>query len=200
MEFEEIVKQRYAARMFDGKNIPEAKIEKLFDMIRYSASSFNLQPWKVEVITDNKIKEKLMPASGNQLQVKTCSHLLVFCAYKDPTKRLDELKSEMIKSGADENRIKPYLEMISKALKKMSQKEKVDWAERQVYLALSNALNGAKSLGFDSCPLEGFDPKEYQKILELPDYLVPVVLCPVGYGADKPRPKFRFSTDKVFFN
>ena len=45
------------------------------------------------------------------------------------------------------------------------------WAQKQVYLAVGNALNGAKALGFDSCPMEGFDPKGYAKALKLPESL-----------------------------
>ncbi|MDD1666434.1 MAG: nitroreductase family protein, partial [Methanomicrobiales archaeon] len=68
-----------------------------------------------------------------------------------------------------------------------------------VFLALGNALNGAKSLGLDSCPMGGFDPKEYARILGLPPHLVPTMLCPVGYAADTPEPKIRFPVEEIFF-
>jgi nitroreductase len=45
----------------------------------------------------------------------------------------------------------------------------------------------------------GFDPKEYSRILGLPPHLVPTMLCPVGYAADKPEPKFRFPVGEIFF-
>ena len=80
----------------------------------------------------------------------------------------------------------------------MSEEQKLSWSQRQAFLALGNALNGAKSLGFDSCPMEGFDPKEYAKILGLPGNLVPTALCPIGYASDKPNPKLRFPKDEVF--
>ena len=46
--------------------------------------------------------------------------------------------------------------------------------------------------------MEGFDPKEYSKILGLPDNIVPTALCPIGYASDKPSPKLRFSKEEVF--
>jgi nitroreductase len=49
-----------------------------------------------------------------------------------------------------------------------------------------------KTLGFDSCPMGGFDPKEFARILKIPPPLVPVMPCPIGYAADRPMPKARF--------
>jgi nitroreductase len=72
-------------------------------------------------------------------------------------------------------------------------------AQHHVFLALGNAVNGAKSLGLDSCPMGGFDPKEYARILGLPPHLVPTMLCPVGYAADRPEPKIRFPVEEIFF-
>src|SRR3989338_5744684 len=132
MDLEKIVQERYATKLFDGRKIPEGKISKLFEVIRNAASSFNIQPWKIIVVKNQELKERLQPATWNQQQIPTCS-------------------------------------------------------QRQTFLALGNALNGAKSLGFDSCPMEGFDPKEYTKILGLPGNLVPTALCPIGYASDKPK-------------
>ena len=82
---------------------------------------------------------------------------------------------------------------------KMSGEQKLCWAQSQLFLALGNAVNGAKSLGFDSCPMGGFDPKEYARILKIPPPLVPTMLCPLGYAADKPVPKVRFAREEIFF-
>ena len=82
---------------------------------------------------------------------------------------------------------------------KMSREQKLCWAQSQLFLALGNAVNGAKSLGFDSCPMGGFDPKEYSRILKIPPPLVPTMLCPLGYAADKPMPKVRFTKEEIFF-
>jgi nitroreductase / dihydropteridine reductase len=59
MEFRDIVMKRYATKKFDGKKIPEAKINELIELIRFAPSAINLQPWKIKVITDQKIKEQL---------------------------------------------------------------------------------------------------------------------------------------------
>ena len=169
MDFSTIVKERYATKLFDGRKIPEEKVNKLLNIIRYATSSFNIQPWVIKLITDTKIKEKLAPASWNQPQITSCSHLLVFCANKDIAGNIDKLEKLMIKAGAKPEDINPYIEMMRNFEKKLSDEEKLAWAQRQTYLALGNAVNGAKALGFDSCPMEGFSPDEYAKILKLPN-------------------------------
>jgi nitroreductase len=78
MEFSTIVMSRYATKKFDGRKIPETKVNELLDMVRFAASAINLQPWKIKIVTDQKIKEQLRPAAFNQEQITSCSHLLVF--------------------------------------------------------------------------------------------------------------------------
>lgn len=198
MDFEKIIHERYATKLFDGRKIPDSKVSKLLDMIRYAPSSFNIQPWKIIVITDANTKEKLAPASWNQPQITSCSHLLVFCADKDVAANIDRLEQLMIKNGAKPEDAKKYTDMMRNFEKNLNEEQKLAWAQRQAYLALGNALNGSKSLGFDSCPMEGFDPKEYAKILNLPANLVPTALCTIGNASDKPKPKLRFPEEEVF--
>lgn len=199
MEFKQIVMSRYATKKFDGKSVDAKKMDELMEIIRLTPSSFNLQPWKIKIITDKDTKEKLKAVAWNQEQVTTCSHLLVFCANTDIEGNIDKIEAQMKTAGAPESASKGYVQMMRDFCKKMSAQEKLVWAQKQVYLALENALLGAKSLGFDSCPMEGFDAGEFAKILKLPKQIVPTVICPVGYAADKPHPKMRFSKEDIFF-
>jgi nitroreductase len=192
MEFSEIVMKRYATKKYDGKAIPKEKVDKLFEIIRYAPSSFNFQPWKIKVVADKETKEKLAPAAWNQPQITSCSHLLVFCADTDLKGIINRLERAM-PDAVD------YIKTLRGFAEKMDEAQTLAWSQRQVYIALGNAVNGAKSLGFDSSPMEGFMPGEFAKILKLPKNIVPTVLCAIGYAADTPRPKFRFSKEEVFF-
>lgn len=199
MDFKEIVMKRYATKKFDGKNIPDDKVNELLELIRYSASSFGLQPYKIKIVKDKETKEKLAPASWNQPQITTCSHLLIFCADINIKNRISEYLELMKSSGIKSESIDLFREMTESFEIQMSENKKLSWAQRQIYIALGNAINGAKALGFDSCPMEGFNPEEYSKILNLPSTLIPTVICPIGYAADTPRPKLRFNKKDLFF-
>jgi nitroreductase len=199
MEFADIVMSRYATKKFDGRKIPESRIDELLEMVRFAPSAINLQPWKIKVVTDQKIKEQLKPAAFGQEQVTSCSHLFVFCADPDYDNLIKRLGALLKKSGVPEEVQKMVISMAVQFTKPMSQDQKLAWSQAQTYLALGNALNGAKSLGFDSCPMGGFDSKEFVRILKIPPPLVPTMLCPVGYAADKPMPKVRFAKEDIIF-
>jgi nitroreductase/dihydropteridine reductase len=199
MEFKEIVMKRYATKKFDGRKIEQKKVDELLEIIRFSASSSNVQPWRIKVISDPKVLEKLSPVSFNQAQITTCSHLLVFCADKDLKGKAALLEKTLIKNGGTKESLKGYMDMINGIINRMSAEQQLSWAQRQTFLPLGNAINGAKSLGFDSCPMEGFIPAEYSKILKLPENLVPTAIVTIGYAADTPRPKFRLAKEDVFF-
>lgn len=199
MQFKDIVKQRYATKKFDGKMITEEQIDELLEIIRFAPSALNLQPWKIKVISDPKIKEALQPATHNQKQVTTCSHLLVFCANTKVDDLIEKADLMLKEGGLPEELRTTRMNMAKTMTGNMSSEETLAWAKCHAFLAIGNAVNGAKSLGFDSCPMAGFDPAEYSRILNLPEHLVPTMICPVGYGADTPIPKTRFKKEDVFF-
>ena len=199
MEFKDIVMQRYATKKFDGKKIPEEKIHELIELVRFAPSAINLQPWKIKIVTDQKLKDQLKPAAFGQEQVTTCSHLLVFCADPDYEGLMKRLGVLLQKNKVPEDMQNRVLSMAAQFTATMSADQRFAWSQAQTYLALGNALNGAKSLGFDSCPMGGFNPDEFANILKIPKPLVPVMLCPVGYAADKPMPKMRFAKEDIVF-
>ena len=194
-----IVMSRYATKKFDGKKIPEKKIDELLEMVRFAPSALNLQPWKIKLVTDQKTKDLLKPAAFNQEQVTTCSHLLVFCADPDYDSLIRRLGALLKTSGVPVETQKMITDMAAGFASPMSPEQRLAWSQAQTYLALGNALNGAKALGFDSCPVGGFDPKEFSRILKIPSPLVPTMLCPVGYAADKPMQKVRFAKEEIVF-
>ena len=198
MEFKEIVHSRYAVKQFDGKKLPESKVSELLEIISMAPSSFNIQPWKIIVIESPQVKKKLAPAAWNQPQIESSSHLLVFCANSDIVGNIKKIESQALAAGAKKEDIKGYIDMMMGSVAGKSEQERLDWAKRQVYIALGNAVNGAKSLGFDSAPMEGFSPDDFAKILNTPKNLVPVVICGIGYAADSPRPKVRFPVSETF--
>jgi len=199
MNFKEIVASRYAVKSFNGESIPEDKIGELKEMMLLAPTSFNLQPWKVQIVKDTVLKEKLKPVSWNQPQITTSSHVFVICANTDLDALAKRLEKRMLEEGGNPEKSKMFMGMIWGFLHKLDEPSKLIWAQRQAYIALSHGMNGAKALGFDSCPIEGFDPDAYSEILALPENLVPTVVMPVGYASDSPRPKLRFYTEEMFF-
>ena len=199
MQFKDIVMGRYATKKFDGVKIPDEKIDELIELVRFAPSALNIQPWRIRIITDQNVKDQLKPAAFNQEQITTCSHLLVFCADPDYAGLIKKLERLLKENSIPEEMQTMIIGMVSHFADAMTQEQQFAWSQAQTYLALGNAINGAKSLGFDSCPMGGFDPVEFTRILDIPAPLVPVMLCPVGYAADSPMPKIRYPKEEILF-
>ena len=199
MEFKNILEERYATKLFDGNKIDDDKIEQIKDMIRLSPSAINLQPWKIKIVSDESLKEKLSPVSMDQPQIKSCSHLLVFCANKDLKGSAEKLISKLKSFGAPEENIEFLENILNNFLSMFPDERGICEAQQNVFIAAITAIYAAKSLGIDSCPMQGFDPAAYSDILEIPENLIPTIIVPMGYPADKPMPKMRYSKEEIFF-
>jgi nitroreductase len=77
MQVFEIIQKRRSIRKYKNIIIPEEDIEKLIDAARLAPSAANGQNWKFVIISDQKIKNTLVPVCGNQEWVGTCSHVIV---------------------------------------------------------------------------------------------------------------------------
>ncbi len=199
LTFRDIVTHRYAVKKFDGRTIPEGMMVELYEMIRYAPSGLNFQPWKIKVIQDAETKERLLSASWDQEQITTCSHLLVFCANLKFKEQIEKITQAMQDAEIPPEKIDQYTKFAKEFVVHVAPEHLKVWAQHNVFLALATALYGAASLGIDSCPMGGFDPEEYQKILDLPAHLVPTMLCALGYAADEPGPKVRLEAEEIFF-
>jgi nitroreductase / dihydropteridine reductase len=193
MEFKDVVMQRYATKAFTDQKVPEEKIDELLDLIRFAPSALNLQPWKVKVVSDQATRDQLAPAMFGQPQAVRCSHLLILCANTDIDDVIATADRVMKDAGFPDDRRAQMIGMANTVKANFTPA----WAQQQVYLAFANAVNGAKSLGLDSCPMTGFDPAQVSKILGLPANLVPTAVVPVGYGADAPVAKARLSRENL---
>jgi nitroreductase / dihydropteridine reductase len=189
MDFKDVVKERYACKAFTSEKVSEEKISELIDIIRMTPTALNLQPVRVKVISDDATKAALGPAMFGQPHAINCSHLIILCANTDADDVIKMADKSMKDAGYPDDRRSGMIQMAGNIKEHLT----LQWAQFQVFMALTNAVNGAKALGLDSCPMTGFDPQKCAAILGLPAHIVPTAVCPVGFGADKPMPKARLS-------
>jgi nitroreductase len=195
------LKWRYSSRAFDPqRQIPAATWAALEDSVVLAPSSFGLQPFRLLVIRDPALRERLLPHAWGQRQVVDASHFVVFAARTSVTEadvdRFVRLNAAV--RGIAVESLSGFRAMLTETLVTDGfQSLAPHWAAHQAYLALGSLLTGAALLGVDACPMEGFVPAEFDRILGLPEQgLAAVVSCALGYrAADDPyalRPKVRF--------
>lgn len=177
---------RYATKTFQsGRRIPPDDWAALEDALVQSPSSYGLQPWKFLVIEDAELRQRLRPHSWGQSQITDCSHLVVFLARRsiEPAD-LDHLIDATAEArGVDAQQLAAYREMMAKDLIDGPRSGQIDgWASNQVYIALGTFLTAAALLAVDACPIEGFSPPDYDRILELEaSPYRSCVVCAAGY-------------------
>jgi nitroreductase/dihydropteridine reductase len=197
MEFKDVVRQRYACRQYEDKNIPEGTIQDLVEIIGYAASARNLQPWKIKIVSDRKTLGELFAATGNQVQVRDCSHLLVLCADIDYATLIDKMDRSLQTAGVPDQTRTEMVGMTRDRVAGFNTEQLLHWSQCQVYIALGNAINGAFALGLGACPMTNFKPQEFTRILGLPANLTPTALVSLGYAAEKPVPKRRYPVAEI---
>ena len=179
---------RYATKVFDAaKKIPAEIWQTLERALVLTPTSYGLQPYKFLVISDPAKRAELLPHSWNQKQVVDASHFVVFAAR---TKVTEADVAKLIRRTSDVRKIPAaslnfYRDMMLGDIVNGPRSQHAhEWAARQAYIALGNLMTCAAVLGVDTCPMEGLNPAEYDRILGLAggDYAT-VVACALGYRA-----------------
>lgn len=199
---------RYAVKKFDNtKILSNEQLELLKNAFNLTATSYGLQPVKLVVIHNKEIQKELVAHSWNQRQVLDASHLLVICVPKSYTS--EEVQKyfnlvQKIRNTSDEI-INPFKKFLTAEIEKKTQEELLIWNKNQAYLALGNLLTVCAIEQIDSCPMEGFVPEKYDKVLQLDaQNLTSVLVLPVGFRAEddymKDLKKVRKNIDEVIIN
>lgn len=196
---------RYATKEFDTtKKVSAEDLNVLVESLRLSPSSFGLQAWEFVVVENNELKDKLVPFSYNQAQVGQASHVFVLCVPTSVNNKLinDFFEDIVTTRGVTRESLEEYEGYLRHHVGNMNDDEEFNWMKGQLYIALGFLLAAAARLRIDSCPIEGFSPTDYDKLLGLKEKgLRSVLVVPVGYRATTDKyidiPKVRFSQDKI---
>lgn len=204
MDLIERLEWRYAAKKMNGNVVPQEKVDRIIEAARLAPTSSGLQPFEILVITNPEVKEKIRTIAWNQPQITDCSHLLVFAAWDTYTaERINEmfdLTNEIrgFKNEGWEN----YRQMLLNSYPQRSAEENFTHAAKQAYIGFAMSIAAAAFEEVDATPIEGFDPKALDEILDLQSvHLKSVVLLPIGYRDASNDwlvnlPKVRKSLDK----
>ncbi len=195
MSFLKSMKNRYTTKKYDKTNkIENGIIQELKEILQLSPSSINSQPWKFTFVSDNDTKQRLSKVSWlNTNKVLDSDTVVVFS-------RIDniELFEKQIETELPEGAVNYYKEFI----KPQTDEQIKSWFDRQVYLALGVFLSACAEMGIDATPMEGIEPKNYDKILNQTDYSTLMAVA-IGYrdledfNHPSKKPKSRRDINKV---
>lgn len=174
---------RYATKRMNGTKVPQEKVDNILEAVRLAPTSFGLQAFKVIVVEDPALRERIFNEACQQPQIKEASHVLVFAANKN----------------VDATQVDDYMELIANTRKipvaglsgfrsafdgivAGTPEQNFVWTARQAYIAFGVGIVAAAAEHVDATPMEGFSTEALDKILGLGDQnLGSTTILTLGY-------------------
>jgi len=177
--------QRRAVKHYDPDHeMTDDDIKKLFEAVIQSPSSFNIQQWRIVIVRDKELRKRIRAAAYDQAQVTDASILVIMTAdvkawARDPVRYWrnapDEVREMLV------GWMGPFYEG-----KEQLQR---DEAMRSCGIAGQTLMLAAKAMGYDSCPMIGFEPEKVAALINLPDEHVISFMIAVGKQVKPVWPK-----------
>ncbi len=186
MNTKQAIETRRAVKHYDANHsmTPE-EVNELLSLAILSPTAFNIQNWRFVVVTDAELKKQIREVAWDQAQVTDASLFIVLCAdLKSWEKKPDrywihapkEVQEFMLPAIDDYYRNKDLVQR--------------DEAMRSCGIAAQTLMLSAKSMGYDSCPMDGFDFDKVAELIKLPADHVIAMFVAIGKGTKEawPRP------------
>ncbi len=192
-------KNRHTTKAYlPDRIIPEETVAKLKELLRYSPSSTNAQPWHFIIASTTEGKDRIAKATDkkyafNSPSIRNASHVVVFASRLEMTDaHLDAVLQQEDEDGrfdADTPQEKAERKAGMNGgrrmfidLHKQHYKDLPHWTDKQTYLNVGQFLLGAAALGIDATPMEGIDIEVLDAEFGLREKgYTGVVVVPLGY-------------------
>ena len=184
MKTEEAIKARRSVKLYDPSHklgVDETK--SLLSLAVLSPTAFNIQNWRFIVVSEPNLRRQIRKVAWDQSQVTDASLFIVLCAnltsWMQPDRYWvnapEEVRNFMIPAIDEYYRGKDQVQR--------------DEAMRSCGIAAQTLMLAAQSMGYDSCPMDGFDFDKVAGLIKLPDNHVITMFVAIGKGVKEPWPR-----------
>ncbi len=180
------IQSRRSIKHYDPDHrMTDEEIDKLLSMAMLSPTAFNIQHWRFVLVRDPALRQQIRAVAWDQAQVTDASLLVVLCGdvkswKKDPTRYWRQAPEEV--GGFMVPAIQQYYAGHDQVQR--------DEVFRSCGIAAQNLMLAAQAMGYDSCPMDGFDFDAVGKLINLPEDHAITMFVAVGKGTKEawPRP------------
>ncbi|MBP1965242.1 nitroreductase family protein [Paenibacillus aceris] len=192
-----VLEERHSVKQYQaGHKMPQADLEQLLTSTSQAPSSWNLQHWKLLVIDDQAQKEKLLPIAYGQKQIVESSVVIAVLGDLEANKNAELVFGPAVDAGFMPKQLKDTLVAQIEGAYQYPQVAR-DEAIRNASLAAMQLMIAAKAMGYDTCPMGGYDATKFVEAFNVPARYVPVMLISVGLAASPARSAGRLSLDQI---
>jgi len=179
MELFTAIEQRRAIKHYDTKAVMcESEFSQMMEAVLLSPTSYNIQHWRFIRVKDRDIRLQIKEAAWGQQQVEDAAELIILCA--DTQAWAD--RPHRYWANADVNTQTILVPMLESFYTGKEQTQR-DEAMRSCGMAAQTLMLSAKGLGYDTCPMIGFDAGAVADIIKLPEGHVISMMITIGKAA-----------------
>lgn len=176
---------RRSVKQFDPNHaMPESDINKLLEAAIQAPTSFNIQHWRFVLARDPELRKQIRANGNDQAQMTDASLLIVMTAdtkawAKSPQRYWQNAPKEVA------DLLVGWMGPFHEGREWLQRDE----AQRSIGMAMQTIMLAAKSMGYDSCPMIGFDIEKVAELINLPEDHVMGPMIAIGRGTKQPWPK-----------
>ena len=197
---------RYATKKYDtSRQLTDDQFNDLLSAVQLAPSSYGLQPYRFITVQDPAKLEEISRAAFGQPQITTAAKILAIAVETNINSQTVEnyINKAAIARGTARINLEAREQFVNSRLDLLSPEQKIEWAEKQAFLAIGVLVSAAAEAGIDASPMEGFDHTQVDKILGLEaQQLKTTLLFALGYRSPDDEfaiiPKVRKTKDELF--
>jgi len=185
METKDAIKSRRSVKYYDPEHkISDEELNELLSLAALSPTAFNIQHWRFVVVKDLELRKEIRKVAWDQAQITDSSVLIVLCA---DLKAWEKSPIRYWKNAAQE--VQDFILPAIDAYYRDKDQVQRDEAMRTCGIVAQTLMLSAKSMGYDSCPMDGFDFPAVANLINLPDdHLISMCLA-IGKGVTDAAPR-----------
>jgi nitroreductase len=195
-----LLDRRATMRFKPDEPVPDEFLDAILSFGSQAPSGYNLQPWRFIVVRDEENRRRLRRAAMNQAKVAEAPVVIIAVGVKsDLEQRADQALREGARRGA--GKFETVERAKQGAMNFLSTIPLDVWLNRHTMIAVTTMMLVAESYGFDTAPMEGFDPEAVKLEFGIPAEDEVVALLALG-RAEKPEKTYpgRFPIEQIVFS
>jgi nitroreductase len=185
MHTHDAIRERRAIKHYDPEHaMSEAEVRQLLELAMQAPTAFNIQHWRFVVVKDAELRRAIRAVAWDQAQVTDASLLVVLCANRDAWNEQPEKYWKLAPQPVQDFLV-PAIGQYYEGREQVQRDE----CMRSCGLAGATLMLAAKAMGYDSCPMDGFDFDKVAEIIGLPDNHLISFMVAIGKGTQPAWPK-----------
>ena len=198
MDFEDVVRERRSVRDYDSSRpVSDSDLQRLFEQVKLSPSSYNLQPWEFIVVRGEANRKRLFGCTNGQKHIERAPATVIVLGSTNPSQKAEAIALDRERKGLMDASKKEAFFARVKSLTENKDDARF-WALGSVSLAAMTLMLAARNMGISSCPVGNLNEELIKKEFNIPGSYAVLLLITLGYES-KPAPErpMRFGYSEI---